>query len=340
MSAQTFGLDIGRSYIKAVQIHLSGTKKTLVAASKIQTPPGGMMSESPNDLKKLSESIKTCVSSTRISTDKCVISLIESQVVTRLIELPNLTDKELSSSIEWEAEHYLPLPIKDVNLQYQVIHRPTSEAGKKMQVLLVAAPKRIITKYINVVKDAGLSIDYMESEAFALNRALTKTDDPMTIIISLGATSTDLAITHRGNVLLTRSVATGGVNLTRAIMAEFNLPQDQAEQYKQTYGLSEDKLSGKVAGVLKPILDILISEILKAVEFSHQHSAGLSAVKRIIICGGGAFLPGLPQFLTERTSLEVSSGDAWADFKKEGLILKLPGQGSVYTVATGLALRS
>src|SRR4030042_5284009 len=203
MSAQTVVLDIGRSYIKTVQIHLSGTKKTLVAASKIQTPPGGMMSESPNDLKKLSESIKTCVSSARISTDKCVISLLESQVVTRLIELPNLTDKELSSAIEWEAEQYIPLPIKDVNLQYQVIYRPTSVAGEKMQVLLVAAPKRIITKYIDVVKNAGLSVYYMESETFALNRALTKLDDPMTIIISLGAASTDLEITEKGKEFFT-----------------------------------------------------------------------------------------------------------------------------------------
>src|SRR4030043_903145 len=134
MSAQTFGLDIGRSYIKTAPVNLSGTKKTLPAAAKIQSPPGGMMSESPNDLKKLSEGIKTCVSSARISTDKCVVSLIESQVVTRLIELPNLTDKELSSAIEWEAEQNIPLPIKDVNLQYQVIYKPQLSTGEKRQV--------------------------------------------------------------------------------------------------------------------------------------------------------------------------------------------------------------
>ena len=178
-----------------------------------------------------------------------------------------------------------------------------------------------------------------ETESIALTRALTKPDDPATIIVSLGALSTELIIAYGGNVLFTRSIATGGVTLTKAIMAEFNLPQAQAEEYKQTYGILEDKLSGKVAAVLKPILDILISEILKAVEFAHIHTED-SQIGRIVMCGGGAYLPGLSEFLAERTNFEVLLGDAWTDFAKEGLILKLPGQGSFYSVATGLALRT
>ena len=341
MPAQLFGLDIGRSFIKVVQVEVHGNKKFLTAASVVPTPAGGIQSESPVDLAKVSEAIKSCVTGAKIEGDKCAVSLIESQVVSRVIQLPILTDKELASAINWEAEQYIPLPIKDVVLQYKVINREqqTSSGETKMDVLLIAAPKRIILKYINVVKGAGLRPEALETESSALVRSLTLPSDPATIIVSMGALSTELVIALAGNVLFTRSIATGGVNLTRAIVAEFNLPQKQAEEYKQTYGILEDKLSGKVSAVLRPILDIITGEILKAVEFSRGQIKN-SQVTRVVICGGGAFLPGLSSFLVERTSFEVSLGDPWAGFEKTGLVTKIADQGSVYSVATGLALRS
>lgn len=335
-----FGLDIGRSFIKIVQVDVSRKKKVLMAAGIVPTPEGGIQSESLVDLSKITEAIKKCVESTKIKTNKCAVSLIESQVVTRLIQLPNLTDKELSSAINWEAEQYIPLPIKDVYLQYKVINRPDSREGgqAKMDVLLTAAPRRVIDKYLSVVRAANLAVEALETESAALARSLTRVGDPTTIIVSIGAFSTELVVSQKTSVLFTRSIATGGLNLTRAIMAEFNLPQRQAEEYKQTYGIVEDKLSGKVAAILKPILDIIITEILKAVAFSKNQIKG-SAVTRVVICGGGAFLPGFSQFIVERTGLEVSLSDPWFDFEKVGLIMQLAGQGSIYGVATGLALR-
>lgn len=341
MPAQIFGLDIGRSFVKVVQVDSKGSKKLLTAASVVPTPGGGIQSESPVDLDKVSDAIRACVTAAKIESTKCAVSLIESQVVSRLIQLPILTDKELASAINWEAEQYIPLPIKDVVLQYKIISKEAVNASgeAKMEVLLIAAPKRIIQKYISVVRGAGFKPEALETESTALVRSLTKPSDPATIIVCMGALSTELVITQAGNVLFTRSIATGGVNLTKAIIAEFNLPQKQAEEYKQTYGILEDKLSGKVASVLKPILDIIITEILKAVEYC-RGQIKTSEVARVVISGGGAFLPGLSGFLVERTNLEVSLGDPWADFVKEGLVTQLADQGSVYSVATGLALRS
>lgn len=333
-----FGLDIGRSFIKVAKVEVSGSKKVLSAVAIVPTPAGGLQSESPVDLKKVADSIRSVVSTAKIDTEKCGISLIESQVVTRLIQLPNLTDKELAAAINWEAEQYVPLPIKDVVLQYKIVNRPQS-ATDKMDVLLIAAPKRVVSKYLNIAKEAGLRADILETESAALSRALTRPGDPTSIIVSMGALSTELVIVQACSVVFTRSIASGGYNLTRAIMAEFNLPQKQAEDYKHTYGILEDKLSGKVAAILKPILDIIISEILKAVEYSRSHVVN-SQVARVVICGGGAYLPGLSEFLVERTSLEVSLGDPWSDFEKNALITKHAGEGSVYAVSCGLAMRS
>lgn len=337
MAARVFGLDIGRSFIKVVELNSSG-KKSLRTAGYVLTPGGGMQSESPIDLSKVSDAIKGCIEKAKVESESCAASLIESQVVSRLIQLPNLTDKELSAAISWEAEQYIPLPLKDVNLQYKVVKKGEGP-NSKMDVLLTAAPKRVLDKYINVIKNAGVRPVALETESASLTRALVRPNDPTTIIVSLGALSTELIVASSGNVLFTRSISTGGLTLTKAIMAEFNLPQNQAEEYKQTYGILEDKLSGKVASVMKPILDIIISEITKATEFVSSH-VDQTQVGRVVVTGGGAYMPGFSEFLVERTSHEVSLGDPWFDFGKDGKITELAGQGSFYSVATGLALRT
>lgn len=339
MADQTFGLDIGRSFIKVVQVKSLGSKKILTAAASLPTPSGGIQQESPNELKKVSEAIKACVENAKVEGEKCTVSLIESQAVTRLIEMPDLTDKELASAMNYEADQYIPLPIKDVNLQYKIISRPQGGSDNKMQVLLVAAPLRVIKKYAKIVKDAGLTLSTIETESTALARALAKNAGFPSLITSTGAYSTELVVVHNGSPIFTRSIATGGLALTRAIVAEFGLPQSQAEEYKKAYGILKDKLSGKVSAVLRPILEVLVNEILKAIEFAKSHMEDYH-LTNIIVCGGGAYLPGLSGFLTERTGLEVSLGDPWQDFAKEGLILKLVDQGSFYCTATGLALRT
>jgi type IV pilus assembly protein PilM len=340
MSAQNFGLDIGRSFIKVVQAKVSGENKLLTAVASVPTPSGGMQSDSPIDLKKISEAVRQCVKVAKVHGNNCNVSIIESQAVTRLVEMPNLTDKELSSAINWEADKYIPLPLKEVNLQYKVVSRYPAgdEKGGKMDVLLVAAPKRVVEKYLLVVKDAGLKLSAIETESASLARALSRGVEAGLVLVSFGSVSTELVAVREGNVIFTRSIATGGEALTRAIMAEFNLQHQQAEEYKHAYGIMENQLGGKVANVLKPILEVIIGELMRAIEFSKTHMQA-NQLARIAICGGGAYLPGISEFITRKTSLEVSLADPWDSFTKEGLILKLPGQGGFYTTATGLAVR-
>jgi len=339
MSAQIFGLDIGRAFIKLAQIRTNGGRRELVAVGNVPTPAEGLKTESKPQIKELSEVIKNLVKSSKASGNKCSVSIVEAQAVTRLVELPNLTDKELASAINWEADQYIPLPLKDVNLQYNVLFRPPPGALGKMQVILIAAPKKVVEKYLEVVKMAGLSLQAIETESASLARALSQPQDPLSLIVSMGAVSSELILVKGGNVYFSRSIASGGLALTKTIMSEFSLSEKQAEEYKMAYGLIEDKLSGKIAAVLRPALDILIVEILKAVEYGRTHMQG-DLLNRAIICGGGAYLPDLAEYFAEKTSMEVLLGDPWANFSKQGLILKIPGQASYYSVATGLALRS
>ncbi len=339
MAAAPFGLDIGRSFIKIVQVKPGG-KKTLSALGSVPTPSGGMQSESEVELKKVSDAVKQCTKLAKVEGNKCNVSMIESQAVTRLVQMPNLTDKELSSAINWEADKYIPLPLKEVNLQYKVVSRYAagSEMGGKMDVLLIAAPKRVIEKYMTVVKDSGFSINAIETESSAIARSISSGLESGLVSVSFGSVSTEVAVIKQGSVIFTRSIATGGEAITKAIMGEFNLQHQQAEEYKHTYGILENQLGGKVANVIKPVLEVIMGEITKAIDFSKSNMKDVQ-LARIVICGGGAYLPGISEFITRRTSLEVTLADPWASFDKQGLILKVPGQGGFYSTATGLALR-
>lgn len=339
MAAQIFGLDIGRSFIKVVQIQKNGGKYVLMATGSLATPGNGLSTDSKVELKSLAESIKKCVVSAHVQGNNCSVSIVEAQAVTRLVELPNLTDKELSAAVNFEADQYIPLPIKDVNIQYKVVSRPQPGSNGKMQVLLIAAPKRTIQKYLEVIKMSGLKLTAIETESSALVRALSNSNDPGSIIVSMGSTSTEFVLVKEGNILFSRSIASGGGAISKAIETEFKLNINQAEEYKMAYGILEDKLSGKIASIVKPILEIIVTEILKAVDYSKNKTQGVN-VSRIVITGGGSYLPGLGEFITERTSLEVSLADPWINYVKDGLIMKMPGQGSFYSIATGLAMRT
>lgn len=340
MAASFFGLDIGRYYIKVVDAEYSGRNRILKSAGVFSSQSGGIQLESPADLKNLSESIRKGVKSLRINSDKCVVSLMESQIVSRMIKMPVLSDKELGAAINYEAEQYIPLPLKDVVLQYKILNRPKgASSASKMDVFLVAAPKRIVEKYLKVVKDAGFTVLALETESTALVRSLVLAQDPPTIIVSLGAVTTELVVSVFGNVFFTRSVSVGGANITKSLMDEFRLPAAQAEEYKRAYGVLKDKVSGKVALVIRPHLEIIASEITRAGEFTRSRIPDVQ-VRRVIITGGGAFLPGLGEFLVDATGLEVMMGDPFRYFKKDKLVNSFSGQGSIYSIATGLALRT
>lgn len=340
MSARPFGLDIGRYYIKVVSAEAAKNKRTLKAAGIFPGHVGGILTESASDLTNLSQVIKKGVKSAKIDSDKCVVSLMESQIVSRMIQMPVLSEKEMGAAVNYEAEQYIPLPLKDVVLQYKIVNSPKKAApGAKMDVFLVAAPKRVVEKYLKVAKDAGLTVSALETESTALVRGLIRPGDPSTIIVSIGAVSTELVIVISGNVFFTRSVSVGGAFLTKAIMDEFNLQMNQAEQYKRTYGVLQDKVSGRVASVIGPHIETISGEILRAVEFAGSRMPS-APVSRVVVTGGGAFLPGLSEFLVQRTGLEISIGDPWSYFEKNKLVMSLSGQGSTYSVATGLALRS
>ncbi len=344
MAAQIkIGIDIGASSIKAVILSFKEKPPRLISLGQVPSPQPGIISDSDLDLEAVATAIKSLVSEMKPSDNKVVIALPESRIFTRVIyDLPYLTDDELAQAIKYAAEEFVPMPIQQVNLNYQIIFRsPQKGSQSRTVVFVVASPKNVVEKYLKVITIADLKPIAIETELIAASRALVGTNpfSPVTLIIQFGATTTDFAIVSDGLILLTRSISTGSIAFTRAIAQSFNFELIQAEEYKKVYGLLEDQLEGKLYQVLKPIIEVILSEARRVIQ-SHEIQNPQKAVKRVVLTGGGAKLPGLVVYLANSLGLEVQEADPWFSINKDpNLKTKLVADAPLYTIAVGLALR-
>lgn len=339
------GLDIGTSSIKAVEL-TGGKKPQLMVFADASMPAVTLASESEEDLKTIASSLDKFISESGFTTRDVVVALPESQVFTRVVPMPEMTEKELSGAVEWEAGQYIPVPLDEVYVSHQILkdHRVQKNDGSKgkVNVLLIAAPKIVVDKYVRTLKYAGLEAIAVETETTAVARSLVGSTAQQypTLLINIGASTTDLAIVSGGDLRFTRSISTGGTALARAISQSLGFEFQQAEEYKKTYGLEESHLEGKVMEAIKPVFDILINEIKRSIAFYVSHYED-KALKNVILCGGTASLPGIIVYLAAILDLEVQLGNPWQEIiiPETFDTQELEEAGPRFAVATGLALK-
>lgn len=334
------GLDIGSHSIKLVEIGRRKEEVVLLAAGSIPTPPKAILAINPDDLESIATVIKKLWKETGALTKNVNIALPESQVFTRVIEVPQLTDRELASAIKWEAEQYIPMPLDQVTVDFTILRQVRETQTNKMDVLLVASPKTLVEKYVTILEFAELNPVAVETEIIAASRSLIRTTGSVrtVMIVSLGAQTTDLAILRNGIFSFTRSISSGGEALSRAVAQAFGFEISQAEEFKKTYGIEKDKLEGKLLTAVAPIMDTIISEMKRAIAF-YQEKYKDEQIGVAIISGGTAKVPGMVVYMAEKLGFEVQLGNPWVGIVRDPRFRILDAEGPVFSVAVGLALR-
>jgi type IV pilus assembly protein PilM len=335
-----FGLDIGSSTIKAVQLAGSAKKPRVGGFSLGVNPLGNIETENQQELLTLATAVKKVVVDAGIRQRRVIAALPESKVFTRVVSLPQLSEVELSSAIKWEAEQYVPVPLSEVQLDWQILSTPSQSGKLKMEIFLVAAPKALINKLISILQLSGLEPRALETEIVGIARALVRNEKlPPTVVVHLGASTTDLCIVERGKLVFTQSVPTGGNALTRALAQDLSLEPQQAEQYKRAYGLDETQLQGKVKAALEPVFVSILEHIRKALRF-YASGSTKESLRRMWVSGGGAYLPGLTGYLAKQLGVEVVLADPFADLGLEkSMVARLKGANALFSCAVGLAMR-
>lgn len=333
------GLDVGTKNIKAVQLAREKEKTSLLAAGYIATPARPVDNAGDKYEQMLADSINRLVHEMKLSTTAVCASLPSSKVITRVIEVPILKEEELASAIAWEAESYIPLPLSKVKLDYCIVEK--KKDAQKMKVLLVAAPIAIIEEYMRIITLAGLTPVALETEILAASRSISKSfpDLKNALVVSQGATATEIALLHDLLLIYTKCCPIGGNVITRALATELGFEEATAEEYKKTYGLEEDKLEGKIAKAISPFFTNIISEIEKTADyFKEQYPQ--EEINAIVLCGGGAKLPKAILALTKNLGLDTQISNPFVDLAVDPNVssILLP-DASLYTIAVGLALR-
>lgn len=333
------GLDFGNHSIKAVELSgVASAKPTLVNFGTQQTPFGVLNSDNKDHQDKLVTALKELMNNFKFKNRKVVLALPESLVFTRFIELPGIKDDEILSAVFYEAKQYLPVAIEDV--QMSCIRIGYNEEKNAPKVLLIAAPRKIIDLYMDITSKAGLEVVAIETESVAVGRAMYKaTNNNHMVMLDFGSNNTDMSIMYEGNLVFSQSISIGSDALTQSIVNQFNLEYAQAEEYKRNYGISQGVLEDKVFNALRPIVDSLLVEVQRGIEF-YKSKTLMPSPNQYILTGDGAMLPGLPAYLTSTMNVEAVVGDPWVNINiPEKMVNLISKSKPAFAVAIGLALK-
>jgi len=259
-----------------------------------------------------------------------------------------MTKEEMRSAIIFQAENYIPLPINEVYFDFQVI--PLDPKIKDhCDVLLVVFPKKIIDQYLTALKKIDISPMAIETESQTMSRVLSKNNAEKFpfFAINFGKSNTIFTIFSEHSLRLSASIPISSQDLTKAISQSLKVDTEKAEKIKLKYDLKDSKKDKEVSKAIEPILNDLCEQIKKYVCYyqtygcpeypnTDKNTKG-EKIEEIVLCGNGANLKGLPDFLSSKLEISVKLASPWLNvLEKETADLPLLG----YINALGLAIRA
>ncbi|MBP6042131.1 type IV pilus assembly protein PilM [Candidatus Saccharibacteria bacterium] len=332
-----FGLDIGTTGIRVVQLAAAGNKPNLMRFGSIKVDSKIVQSNAPSDQSKLAGIIKKLITESGIKSETVVIGVPSTQVYSSVMETAQLTHQELSKSINYLAEKYIPVPIDQVKLDWAQLG-PSPTDPTKQEVLLLSARNSFTEARLEMLASIGLDVISVQPEALASGRALIASGSiEPSLVLDIGANSSDLSIFVNGAPRLIRSIPVGGNTFVKSVMQVLRVDEDQAAQFVFKFGLNQQKLEGQIYESIYPSLKSLIEEVNKSIQFFVNRYKG-SKVTKIIVTGQASSVPELPLYIVNQTQIAVEIGNSWVNVNyPSSTTEKLMAESTQFSVAVGLA---
>jgi len=350
------GIDLGVGSIKVVELKNENKRARLATyafTEQVFDITKGDMAENKQELADL---LKRICEKAKTKSTIAITAIPLSEVFSAIISLSDVTKKDLASpktlvpQIEREAAKILPVPLADLVIDWKIVDAKekikTEEAGEdegkqNVRILVTAAPKVLIKKYMEIFRLANLNLMSLETESFALIRSLVGNDQSTIAIIDIGATKTNITIVDKGVPFITRSINVGGKIISEALSKNLGITEEQAEQLKADIGLPAEGGNGNAARIIESLLAPIISEVKYCFGlFFADNNTGKKDIDKIILCGGSASMPNLAENISKILNLRVYVGDPWARVLfPEELKPVLDEIGPRFAVAVGLAMR-
>lgn len=338
VSQDFFGLDIGSSAIRLVQLRGNGPTKSLIKYSYVPIDSRIAISDAAADKARLGEIIKQLVSKTMVTTKNVAVGIPSGKVFTVIADVDRLPAKELANSIKLQADSLIPTPVDESKIDWALIGDSPTDKNKQ-EIILTSVSSKYVEERMEMLESIGLNVVAFEPNNLAVSRALSPVDAQSYLVIDFGRRSTDLVVTKGGVPRLTRSIPVGIEGVVKAAKDGLNVDIKQAEQFVFKFGMVKSKLEGQVYQAILQTVENLGTEIDKSVKYYSTRYQG-EKIAKIIITGGATFIPELPLFFANKTGLNIEIGNAWRNVaysqSRQNELLALSNQ---FAVAVGLAER-
>ncbi|MDP2910552.1 MAG: type IV pilus assembly protein PilM [bacterium] len=355
LQLEGFGLDFSDLCLRAVKLKKRGKFFDLASWKDLEMEEGVIKDGEIQKEEKLIKYIKEIINKIegeKLKTKYVVASLPEKKAFLQVIKVPKMSLEELASAIPFEAENYIPLPIEDMYLDFQMVSS-AADSADHFDILIAALPKETIDSYVYCIKKAGLILKALEVESQSIVRALIKNNiSPFPVfIIDFGRSRTGFIIFSDQSLRFTSSISISSHQLSELVAKEFKITIPEAEKMKLKYGLHSSSggiESKRVAQSITPLLLEMTEEAKKYINYYHNHTdvpdfLGGGKIKKVLLCGRGANLFDLPAFIASDLKIPVERANPWINILSTSVkkVPKLEFNESLgYTTALGLALRA
>lgn len=335
-----FGLDIGTTAIRLVELSGGGPNKNLVRYAFTPVDPKLSLSDSKTDQQKLAKVILDLLAQARTTTKNVAVGLPSNRVFTTVVDFDRLAPTELGKSIRLQADSLIPTPLASSKLDWALLGDSPVDPSK-VEVMISSVANDFIEARLDMLESIGLNVIAFEPDNLALARALFAPDATTSqMVIDIGSKNTDIVVTINGVPRLTRSIPTGTEAIIRSAMQGLNIDEKQAEQFVFKFGLTKDKLDGQIYQAIMGTVEVLVTDVEKSIKFITGRYPN-SKLDRIIVTGGASALPEFPLYIANKLGVNVEIGNAWRNVSfpadKQNDLLAVSNH---FGVAVGLAERT
>jgi len=344
-SSAVLGVDISSSSVKLLELSKQGDRYKVESYAVEPLPANAVVEKNITDVEAVGEVLKRVASKSRTSVKQVAVAVSGSAVITKVIQMNGgLNEFEMEDQIALEADQYIPYPLDEVAIDFEV-QGPSETNPDQVDVLLAACRKENVDIREDALEIASLNTKIVDVEAYALERAYalvesqldSQGEDLVVAVVDIGATMTTLSVLAEGKTVYTREQIFGGKQLTEEIQRRYGLSVEEAGLAKKQGGLPDDYDSE----VLTPFREAVVQQITRALQFFFGASQ-YNAVDYVVLAGGTASIQGLTEMVEEKTGTPTLVANPFAEMAVGSRVnaSALSSDAPSLMIACGLAMRS
>ena len=339
------GLDISSTAIKLLELTRSGKTYKVESYAVEPLPPNAVVEKNIADVDAVGDVIKRVVKRSGAKSKLAAAAVPGSAVITKVITMPaNLSDDEMESQIQLEADQYVPFPLEEVNMDFEVIG-PTEDNPDAVDVLLAASRSENVDARIAAIELGGLTPEIIDIEPYTLETAfelishqvIDEGEDRVVAIVDIGATITCINVLYNAKTIFTHEQVFGGKQLTEEIQRRYGLSYEEAGMAKRQGGLPDNY----IPEVLDPFKEAMAQQVSRSLQLFYAGSE-YGEVDHILLAGGSASIPGIEDLITEKigTACNIANPFAHMSLASRVKAQALTNDAPAMLIACGLAMRS